>query len=152
MGQGLFIPLLRDSIIIIRSRSVYTFGSRFTYKRWVRVFYQNLNFSFLGQVFQYFCWVSKCVDWGSQHIPIFLLGLKACLLRFTSFGIRAQVLKSVFYPFYLLFPFIILSCSFCVLYSLFLFCDALGQNRASSSKKKKRLQKRNRKQKKKYCS
>ena len=47
-------------------------------------FYQNLNFSFLGQVFQYFCWVSKHVDWGSQHIPIFLLGLKACLLRFAS--------------------------------------------------------------------
>ena len=63
---------------------LYTFGSRFTYKRWVRIFYQNLNFSFLGQVFQYFCWVLKHVDWGSQHIPIFLLGLKACLLRFAS--------------------------------------------------------------------
>ena len=33
-----------------------------------------------------------------------MLGLKACLLRFTSFGIKAHVLKSVFYPFYLLFP------------------------------------------------
>ena len=33
-----FIPLLRDSIIIIGSRSVtYTFGSCFTYKCWVRV-------------------------------------------------------------------------------------------------------------------
>ena len=30
-----------------------------------------------------------------------------CRLRFASFGIRAQVLKSVFYPFYLLFPVII---------------------------------------------
>ena len=119
-----FIPLVYNSIIIIGSRSVtYIFGSRFAYKRWVRIFYQNLNFSFLGQIFQYFCWVSKRVDWDSQHIPIFLLGLKACLLRFTSFGIRAQVLKSVFYLFYLLFPVIILSYSFCVLYSLFLFCD-----------------------------
>ena len=45
-------------------------------------FYQNLNFSFLRQVFQY------C-----------LLDLKACRLRFASFGIRAQVLKFVFYPF-----------------------------------------------------
>ena len=36
-----------------------------------------------------------------------MLGLNACLLRFASFGIRAQVLKSVFYPFYLLFPVII---------------------------------------------
>ena len=36
-SQGLFIPLVRDSIIIIGSRSVYTFGSCFTYKRWVRV-------------------------------------------------------------------------------------------------------------------
>ena len=104
-----FIPLVCDSIIIMGSRSVtYTFGSHFAYKRWVRVFYQNRNFSFLGQVFQYFCWVSKRVDWDSQHIPIFLLGLKAYLLRFASFGIRAQVLKSVFYPFYLLFPVIII--------------------------------------------
>ena len=78
-----FITLVRDSIIIIGSRCyIYTFGSRFEYKRWVRVSIKNLNFSFLGQVFQYFCWVSK-----------------ACRLRFASFGIRAQVLKSVFYPF-----------------------------------------------------
>ena len=32
-----FIHLVRDSIVIIGSRSVYTFGSRFTYKHWVRV-------------------------------------------------------------------------------------------------------------------
>ena len=32
------------------------------------------------------------------------MGLKACLLKFISFGIRAQVLKLVFHPFYLLFP------------------------------------------------
>ena len=102
-----FILLVRDSIIIIGSRCyTYTFCSRFDYKRWVRVSIKNLNFSFLGQLFQY------C-----------LLGLKTCRLRFASFGIRAQVLKLVFYPFYLLFLVIILSCSFCVLYSLFLFCD-----------------------------
>ena len=103
---------------------LYTSGSWFNYNHWVNVLYlylcfvsiinvgsrfstKNMNFSFLGQLFQYY-----------------LLGLKACRLRFASFGIRAQVLKSVFYPFYLLFPVIILSCSFCVLYSLFLFCDA----------------------------
>ena len=40
-------------------------------------FYQNLSFSFLGKIFQYY-----------------LLGLKACRLKFTLFGIRAQVLKS----------------------------------------------------------
>ena len=63
-----FIPLVHDSIIIIGSISVtYTFGSHFACKRWIMVFYQNLNFSFHGQVFQYF-----------------LLGLKACLLRFAS--------------------------------------------------------------------
>ena len=119
-----FIPLVCDSIIVIGSRCYsYTFGSHFYYKCWVRVSIKNLNFSFLGQVFQYFCWVSKCVNWGSHHIPIFFLGLKACRLRFASFGIRAQVLKSVFYPFYLLFPVIILSCSVCVLYSLFLFSN-----------------------------
>ena len=78
-----FISLVHDSIIITKSRSVtYTFGSRFDYKCWVKVSIKNLNFSFLGQVFQY------C-----------LLGLNACRLRFASFGIRAQVLKSVFYPF-----------------------------------------------------
>ena len=102
-----FILLVRDSIIITGSRCyTYTFGSHFDYKHWVKVSIKNLNFSFFGQLFQYY-----------------LLGLKMCRLRFASFGIRAQVLKSVFYPFYLLFPVIILSCSFCVLYSLFLFCD-----------------------------
>ena len=63
LWQSNFIPSIRDSIIIIRSRSVtYTFGSHFDYKRWVRVFHQNLNFSFLGQVFQYFV--------GSQSVSI----------------------------------------------------------------------------------
>ena len=32
---------------------LYTFGSHFIYRRWVGVFYKNLNFSFLGQIFQY---------------------------------------------------------------------------------------------------
>ena len=62
----------------------YTFGSWFSYSHWVEVwylylwfvfylltlgrgFYQNLNFSFLRQVFQYY-----------------LLGFKACWLRFAS--------------------------------------------------------------------
>ena len=62
----------------------YTFGSWFSYNHWVEVwylylwfvfylltlgrgFYQNLNFSFLRQVFQYY-----------------LLGFKACWLRFAS--------------------------------------------------------------------
>ena len=40
-----FIPLVRDSIIITGSRCyTYTFGSRFDYKRWVRVFYQKSEF------------------------------------------------------------------------------------------------------------
>ena len=66
-----FIPLVRDSIIITGSRCyTYTFGSCFDYKRWIRVFYKNLNLSFLGQLFQY------C-----------LLGLKACRLRFVSMGV-----------------------------------------------------------------
>ena len=66
----------------------YTFCSWFSYNHWVEVcylylwfafhlwtlgqgFYQNLNFSILGQVFQNY-----------------LLGLKGCWLRFASFGIR----------------------------------------------------------------
>ena len=78
-----FIPSVHNSIVIIGSRSVtYTFGSRFTYKCWGQGSIKNLYFSFLGQLFQY------C-----------LLGLKACQLRFASFGIRAQVQKLVLYPF-----------------------------------------------------
>ena len=102
--------------------------------------------------------------WAS--IPIFLLGLKACQLRFASYSniicwvskrvywglhhlVSEHRLKLVFYPFFLLFP-IILSCSFCVLYSLFLFCDVhlVKIVHQAQKKKKKRLQKRNRKQKK----
>ena len=56
-----------------------------------RGYYQNLNFSFLGQVFQYY-----------------LLDFKACWLRFASFGISAQVLKLGFLSLYLLFTIIIL--------------------------------------------
>ena len=68
MWHSNFIPLVRDSIIIIGSRSIiYAFGLRFIYKHWVEGCYQNLNFSFLGQVFQYY-----------------LLGLKACQLKFAS--------------------------------------------------------------------
>ena len=56
-----------------------------------RGYYQNLNFSFLGQVFQYY-----------------LLDFKACWLRFASFGISAQVLKLGFLSLYLLFTIIIM--------------------------------------------
>ena len=97
-----FIPSVHGLVIITGSRSViYTFGSLFIYKRWVRVSIKNLNFSFFGQVFQYY-----------------LLGLKTCRLRFASFDIRAQILKSGLLSFYLLFTVIILSCS--LLCSLFL--------------------------------
>ena len=54
---------------------LYTFNSRFIYKRWVVVFYQNSDFSFLGQVIQY------C-----------LLGLKACLLRIASLSLLFYML------------------------------------------------------------
>ena len=44
-----FIPSVRDSIVIIRSKSVtYTFGSHFTYKRWVRVLSKICILTFLG--------------------------------------------------------------------------------------------------------
>ena len=87
-------------------------------------FYQNLNFSFLGQIFQYY-----------------LLGFKVCRLRFASFGIRAQLLKSVLLSLYLLFPVIILSCSFCVFYSLFLFCDMNQVKIVHQGPKKKKKKK-----------
>ena len=44
---------------------------------------KNLNFSFLGQVFQYFCWVSKRVNWGLHHIPILFVGSQS-----VSIGVR----------------------------------------------------------------
>ena len=97
-----FIPSVHGLVIITGLRSViYTFGSLFIYKRWVRVSIKNLNFSFFGQVFQYY-----------------LLGLKTCRLRFASFDIRAQILKSGLLSLYLLFTVIILSWS--LLCSLFL--------------------------------
>ena len=80
----MFIPLVHDSIIIIGSRSVYTFGSRFTYKRWVRVLSKIKILAFLGKYSNIFV--------GSQSVSIevriiflyCLLGLKACLLGFAS--------------------------------------------------------------------
>ena len=63
-----FIHLVHDSIVIIGSRPVYTFGSRFTYKRWVRVLSK----------------IGILASWAS--IPIFLLGLKACRLRFATYS------------------------------------------------------------------
>ena len=84
-----------------------------------RGFFQNLNFSFLGQVFQYY-----------------LLGLKVCRLRFASFGIKAQVLKSGLLSLYLLFLVVILSCSFCIRYSLLFFCDVHEVKSCTKFKKK----------------
>ena len=117
-----FIPLVHDSIIIIGSRSVtYTFGSHFAYKCWVRVFYQNLNFSFLGQVFLYFCWVSKHVYWGSHHL-VSEPGSKISFLSILSF-------VSCYHPILFL---------LCSLFFVLILWRALGQNRAPSSKKKKK--------------
>ena len=69
-SQGLFIPLVRDSIIIIGSRFVYTFGSHFTYKRWVKILSKIWILAFLGKYSNIICWVSKHVDWGSHHSNI----------------------------------------------------------------------------------
>ena len=63
-----FIPSVRDSIVIIGSRSVtYTFGSRFTYKRWIRVLSKICILAFLGNYSNTVCWVSKRVNWGSHQ-------------------------------------------------------------------------------------
>ena len=131
MGQGLLlIPLVRVSLINVGSG-----------------FYQNLNFSFLGQLFQY------C-----------LLGLKAYRLKFASFSIRAQVLKSVFSPFIFCFllssylvPFVFfISRSYFVTCTRLKLCTKLPKGKKKKKekkKKKKRLYKRNIKQKKKkICS
>ena len=119
-----FIHLVHDSIIIIGSRSVtYTFGSRFTYKRWVRVLLKIWILAFLGKYSNIDCWVSKRVNWGSHHILILFVGsqcvsIEVCIIWYQSTGSKISFLSL-----YLLFPVIILSCSFCVRCSSFLFCD-----------------------------
>ena len=77
----------RDSIIIIGSRSVYTFGSRFTYKRWVRVLSKIWILAFLGKYSNIDCWVSKRVNWGSHHILILFVGSQCVSIevRISSF-------------------------------------------------------------------
>ena len=50
-------------IPIIGLRSVtYTFGLRFTYKRWVRVLSKICILAFLGNYSNTICWVSKRID------------------------------------------------------------------------------------------
>ena len=67
-GVQNFIPLVHDSIIIIGSRSItYTFGSRFAYKRWVRVLSKIWILAFLGKYSNIVCWVSMRVDWGPHQ-------------------------------------------------------------------------------------
>ena len=67
----------------------------------------------------------------------FFLGLKACLLGFASFGIRAQVKISFLslFSFVSYHPILFLLCS---LFFVLILWRALGQNRAPSSKKKKK--------------
>ena len=82
-----FIHLVCDSIVIIGLRSVYTFGSRFIYKRCVRILLKIWILAFLGKysnifvgsqsmsievrnIFQYFCCVSKRVYWGLHQLYI----------------------------------------------------------------------------------
>ena len=49
-------------VLMVSVDLVYTFDSRFIYKLWVGVFYQNSDFSFLGQVFQYYLLGLKSVS------------------------------------------------------------------------------------------
>ena len=101
MGQDPFIPLVRDSIIIIESRSVYTFGSRFTYKRWVRVLSKIWILAFLGKYSNIVCWVSKRVDWGSHHSNIVCwVSMRVdCGSRHQRFGLATQCkIQHTFFP------------------------------------------------------
>ena len=71
-----FIPSVRDSVIIIGSRSVtYTFDSHFIYKLWVKVSIKIWILAFLGKYSNIICWVSKRVDWGSHQVSIVWDGL-----------------------------------------------------------------------------
>ena len=151
MGQGLFIPLVRDSIIIIGSRSIYTFGSRFTYKRWVRVLSKIWILAFLGKYSNIDCWVSKRVNWGSHHILILFVGsqcvsIEVRIIWYQSTGSKISFLSLLSFVSYhpILFP-------LCSLFFVLILWRALGQNRAPNPKKKKDFRKEieNRK---KYCS
>ena len=128
-----FIPLVRDSIIITRSKCyTYTFGSRFDYKRWVKVFYQKYEF--------YLSWaIMPILFVGSQSMSI-----EVHIIWYQSTGSKISFLSLLsFVSCYHLILFLL-----CSLFLVLILWCALGQNRAPSSQKKKRLQKRNRKQKK----
>ena len=140
MGQGLFIPLVHDSVIITGLRSVtYTFGSRFTYKRWVRVLSKIWILAFLGKYSNIDCWVSKRVNWGSHHILILFVGsqcvsIEVCIIWYQSTGSKISFLSLLsFVSCY--HPILFLLCS---LFFVLILWRALGQNRAPSSKKKKK--------------
>ena len=117
-----FIPLVHDFIIIIGSRSVtYTFSSRFTYKRWVRVLSKIWILAFLGKYSNIFV--------GSQSVSI-----EGCIIWYQSTGFKICFLSLLsFVSCY--HPILFLLCS---LFFVLILWHALGQNCAPSFKKKKK--------------
>ena len=119
-----FIPSIHDSIIIIGLRSVtYTFGSRFTYKRWVRVlskFEFELSWAIIPILFV-----------GSQSvlievriiIHILFVGSQSVSIEVRIIWYQSTGSKTSFLSLYLLFPVIIYLVPFVFFYSSFLFCD-----------------------------
>ena len=105
----------------------YTFGSRFTYKRWVRVLSKIWILAFLGKYSNIDCWVSKRVNWGSHHILILFVGsqcvsIEVCIIWYQSTGSKVGFLSL-----YLLFPVIILSLFLlCSLFLVLILWHALG--------------------------
>ena len=114
-----FIPLVHDSIIIIGSRFVtYTFGSRFTYKRWVKVLSKIWILAFLGKYSNIDCWVSKCVNWGSHHILILFVGSQCVSIEVRIIWYQSTSSKISFL-------------------SLLSFCFLLSSKKKKSEKKKR---------------
>jgi hypothetical protein len=100
------IPLVRDSIIIIVGVCYFILSVHVSFINvGLRFSIKNLNFSFLG-----------------ANIPILFVGSQSVSVEVHIIWYQSQVLKSGLLSFYLLFIVIILSCSVCVHYSLFLFC------------------------------
>ena len=85
-------------------------------------------------------------DLGAVQFQYYLLGLEACRLRFASFGIRVQVLKSVFYSFIFCFllssylvPFVFfIPCSYFVTCTRLKSCTKLPPKKKVKKKRKKK--------------
>ena len=101
---------------------LYTFGSWFNYNHWVKVLLiplVHISLINVGSGFSIKIWILAFLG---KYSNIFV-GSQRVSIEIRIIWYQSTGSKISFLSLYLLFPVIILSCSFYVLYSLFLFCD-----------------------------